>query len=150
MEQTSEGRLQTSPAAKEEGCWQIFCLVETNGFVKNLTLFLPGLAPLQSLRTKFSVAWLEIFRPGMRHCRIWRTSPTFPKTLQPCDVSKKTFKLCTSQILMNGSSTTTIKISTEAVSRKMKTSTVMINHDPRNNRTSSIALIEPTPSIASC
>jgi hypothetical protein len=25
MEQTSEGRLQTSPAAKEEGCWQIFC-----------------------------------------------------------------------------------------------------------------------------
>jgi hypothetical protein len=34
----------------------ILLLVDTNGFVKELTLFLLGLALLQSSRTKFSVA----------------------------------------------------------------------------------------------
>jgi hypothetical protein len=73
-------------------------LVDTNGSVKKLTLFLPGLASLQSSRTKFSVTWLQIFRPSTRHHRIWRTSTTFPKTSHPCNVSKTTYKVCTSEL----------------------------------------------------
>jgi hypothetical protein len=34
----------------------ILPLVHTNGSVKKLTLFLPGLAPLKSPRTKYSIA----------------------------------------------------------------------------------------------
>jgi hypothetical protein len=147
----SEGHLETSPIAKKEECWQVFCLWLTpTGSVEELTLFLPGLALLQSPRTKYSIAWLEMFRHVTRHCHIWRTSMTLLKTSRQCDARREDLENCTFQIIMNGSSTTTIEISTEAVSRKMKTSTDMTNHDPRNNRSSSIALIELTPSIVSC
>jgi hypothetical protein len=103
-------------------------------------LFLPGLAPLQSSRTKFSVAWLEIFRAVMRHHRKGRTSTTFPKTSHLCNVSKSTYKICTSKL--NDNSPTTLRlphqlpsISTEARVKQMKESTTMPNHDPRMNRT---------------
>jgi hypothetical protein len=115
-------------------------LVDTNGFVKEMSLFLPGLALLQSSRIKFPVAWLEIFRPGMRHHRMWRTSTTFPKTSHPCNVSKSTYKICTSEL--NVSSSTTLRlphrlpsISTEARVKQMKESRTRTSHDPRMNRT---------------
>jgi hypothetical protein len=43
----SEGHLQTTPAEKGRRVWtNILPLVHTNGSVKTLTLFLPGLALL--------------------------------------------------------------------------------------------------------
>jgi hypothetical protein len=132
----------------------IFLLVNTNSFVKELTLFLPGLAPLQSSRTKFLVAWLEIFRPGMRHHRIWRTSTNFPKTSHPCNVSKSTYKICTSELNVNSSTTLWLphrlpSISTEARVKQMKESTTMTNHDPRMNKISSFVSYELLPTTAS-
>jgi hypothetical protein len=62
-------------------------------------LFLPGLALLQSPRTKRSIAWLEIFRPVTRHCHIWRTSRTLLKTSHPCDARWEDLKICTSPTL---------------------------------------------------
>jgi hypothetical protein len=100
---TSSNPLQLQ---KEEECGQnIFPLVHTNGSVKILTLFLPGLALLQSPRTKYSVAWLEIFRPVTRHCHIWRTSMTLSKTSHQSDARREDLKICTSQLYI-GSSTT--------------------------------------------
>jgi hypothetical protein len=115
-------------------------LVDTNGSVKKLTLFLPGLALLQSSRIKFSVARLEIFRPDTRHCRTWRTSTTFPKTSHPCNVSKSAYKICTSKLNVNSSTTLRLphrlpSISTEARVKQMKESATMANHDPRMKRT---------------
>jgi hypothetical protein len=138
-----EGRLQTSPDAKGRRVWtNILPLVHTNGSVKKLILFLLRHALLQSSRTKFLVAWIEIFRPGTRHHRIWRTSTTFPKTSHPCNVSKSTYKICTSELKVNSSATLRLphrlpSISTEARVKKMKESTTMTNHDPRMNRISS-------------
>jgi hypothetical protein len=125
----------------------ILPLVDTNGSIKKLTLFLPRLAPLQSSRTKFSVAWLEVFRPGMRHHRIWRTSTTFPKTSHPCNVSKSTYKIYTSELNVNNSTTLWLphrlpSISTEARVKQMKESTTMMNHDPRMNTISSLVSYE--------
>jgi hypothetical protein len=118
----------------------ILPLDDTNGSVKNLTLFLSGLALLQSPRTKYSIAWLEILRPVTRHHRKGRTSTTFPKTSHLCNVSKSTYKICTSKL--NDNSPTTLRlphqlpsISTEARVKQMKESTTMPNHDPRMNRT---------------
>jgi hypothetical protein len=115
---SSEGRLQKLPNYKERRLLaSILPLVDINGSVKKLTLFLPGLTLLQSPRTNSSVAWLDILRPGTRHCRIWRTSTPFPKTSHPSDVSKKTHKSALPNQhwqLINftpASSTTTIKIS---------------------------------------
>jgi hypothetical protein len=132
----------------------ILPLVNPNGSVKKQTLFLPGLAPLQSLRTKFSVAWLEIFRPGTRHHRIWGTSTTFPKTSHPCNVSKSTYKICTSELNVNSSTTLWLphllpSISTEVRVKQMKESTTMTNHDPRMNRISSFVSYELFPTTAS-
>jgi hypothetical protein len=115
-------------------------LVDTNGSVEKLTLFLPGLTLLWSPRTKYSIAWLEIFRPVKRHCHIWRTSTTFPRTSHPCTVSKSTYKICTSKLYVNRSTTLRLPhrlppISTEARVNKMKESTTMANHDPGMNRT---------------
>jgi hypothetical protein len=129
-------------------------LLDTNGSVKKLTLFLPGLAPLQSSRTKFSVAWLEIFRPGTRHHRIWRTSTTFPKTSHPCNVSQNTYKICTSELNVNSSTTLRLphrlpSISTEVRVKQMKESTTMTNHDPKMNRISSFVSYELLPTTAS-
>jgi hypothetical protein len=50
----SEGPLQTSPTAKKEVAINILPLVDTNGSVKELTLFLPGLTLLQLPRIKYS------------------------------------------------------------------------------------------------
>jgi hypothetical protein len=129
-------------------------LLDTNGSVKKLTLFLPGLAPLQSSRTKFSVAWLEIFRPSMRHHCIWRTSTTFLKILHPCNVSKSTYRIYTSKLNVNSSTTLRLphqlpSISTEARVKQMKESTPMTNLTPRINRISSIGSIELPPNIVS-
>jgi hypothetical protein len=138
---SSEGRLQTSPDAKGRRVWtNILPLVHTNGSVKKLILFLLGHALLQSSRTKFSVAWLEIFRHGMRHHRIWRTSTTFPKTSHPCNVSKSTYKICTSKLKVNSLAMLRLphrlpSISTEARVKQMKTSTTMASNNPRMNRT---------------
>jgi hypothetical protein len=125
-----------------------------NGYVKELTLFLPGLALLQSSRTKFSVAWLEIFRSGTRHHHIWRTSTTFPKTSHPCNVSKSTYKIYTSELNVNSITTLRLphrlpSISTEARVKQMKESTTMTNHDPRMNRISSFVSYELPPNTAS-
>jgi hypothetical protein len=106
----SEGRLQTSPDAKGRRAWtNILPLVHTNGSVKKLILFLLGHALLQSSRTEFSVAWLEIFRPGTRCCHIWRTSTIPLKTSQSCDEIQEDLQICTSQISINGRKTTAIK-----------------------------------------
>jgi hypothetical protein len=80
-------------------------LVDNNDSVKELTLFLHGLAPLQSSRIKSLVAWLEIFRPDTRHCRIWRTSTIPLKTSQPCDDIQRDLQIHTSQININSPTT---------------------------------------------
>jgi hypothetical protein len=148
---SSEGRLQTSPDAKGRRVWtNVLPLVHTNGSVKKLILFLLGHALLQSSRTKLSVAWLEIFRPGTRHCHIWRTSTIPLKTSQPCDDIQEDLQICTSQININGSTNNCHQVLAEARSKKMKESTTMVNLTPRINRISSIALIELTPNIMSC
>jgi hypothetical protein len=104
-----EGHLQATPVKKGRRVWiNVLPLVHTNGSVKTLTLFLPGLALLHSPRTKYSIAWLEIFRPVRRHCHIWRNSPTFPKTSHPCNVSRSTYKICTSEF--NVSNSTTLRL----------------------------------------
>jgi hypothetical protein len=138
----SEGRLQISPTTKKEDCRQVFCLWLTpTGSVEELTLILLRLARLQSPRTKYSIAWLEIFRPVTRHCRIWRTSPTFPKTSHPCNVSKSTYKnlhfWTQCQQLNNTAvtSSTAIKFLLKQESRRMKTSTTVANRDLRMTRT---------------
>jgi hypothetical protein len=118
----------------------ILPLDDTNGSVKNLTLFLPGLTLLQSPRTKYLVAWLEIFRPVTRHHRIWRTLTTFSKTSHPCNVSKTTYKVYTTELNVNSSTILRLPhwlptISIEARVKQMKESTTMANHDPRMNRT---------------
>jgi hypothetical protein len=64
----------------------ILPLVDTNGSVKKLTLLLPGLALLQSPRTKYLVAWLVFIRFVRQIYHQWRTSAIPPKTSQPCDV----------------------------------------------------------------
>jgi hypothetical protein len=94
-----------SSCKKKSVLTNILPLDDTNGSVKNLTLFLPGLALLQSPRTKYSIAWLEIFRPITRHCHIWKTSMTLPKTAHQCDARWEDLKICTSQLYI-GSSTT--------------------------------------------
>jgi hypothetical protein len=53
---------------------------------------------LQSPRTKYSIAWLEIFRPVKRHYHIWRTSMILPKTSHQCDARKEDMQICTSQL----------------------------------------------------
>jgi hypothetical protein len=112
----------------------ILPLVHTNGSVKILTLFLPGLTLLQLPRTKYLVAWLVIIR-SVRHVRHqWHTSAIPLKTSQPCDVIQEDLQLCTSQININGS-TNAIKFLLKRESRRMETSTTMANHDPRTNRT---------------
>jgi hypothetical protein len=106
---SSEGRLQTSPDAKGRRVWtNIFPLVHTNGSVKKLILFLLGHALLQSSRTKLSVSWLKIFRPGTRHCHTWGTSIIPLKTSQPCDEIQEDLQTCACQIDINGSATTAI------------------------------------------
>jgi hypothetical protein len=81
----------------------ILPLDDTDGSVKNLTLFLPGLVFLQSPRTKYSIAWLEIFRPVTRHCHIWRTSMTLQKTSHQSDARQEDLQICTSQLYIDSS-----------------------------------------------
>jgi hypothetical protein len=101
-----EGRLQTSPTTKKEGCRQVFCLWLTpKALSRNWLCSIPGLAPLQSSRIKSSVAWLEIFRPGIRHCRIWRTLATFSRTSHPDGVRQEDLQICTSQTNIDDSTT---------------------------------------------
>jgi hypothetical protein len=77
---------------------------DTSGSVKNLTLFLPGLALLQSPRTKYLIAWLEFFFwPDTRHCHIWRTSMTLPKTSHQCDARQEDLQICPSQVNIDSS-----------------------------------------------
>jgi hypothetical protein len=83
----------------------ILPLVHTNCFVEKLTLFLPGLALLQSLRTKYLVAWLVFIRFVERVCHQWHTSAIPLKTSQPCDVIQEDLQNCTSQVNINGSTT---------------------------------------------
>jgi hypothetical protein len=68
-------------------------------------LLLPGLALLKSPRTKYSIAWLEISRSVKRHCHIWRTSMTLPKTSHQCDARQEDLQICTPQLNVNGSTT---------------------------------------------
>jgi hypothetical protein len=85
---------------------KIICLwFVPNGYVKELTLFLPRLALLQSPRTKYSIAWLEIFRSVTRHCHIWRTSMILPKISHQYDARREDLQNCTSQVNLNDSTT---------------------------------------------
>jgi hypothetical protein len=118
---SSEVRLQTSSDAEGRRVWtNILPLVHTNGSVKKLILFLLGHAILQSSRTKFWVAWLEIFRPGSRHCHTWGTSIIPLKTSQLCDEIQEDLQACISQININGSTTTAIKFQLKRNSRKWR------------------------------
>jgi hypothetical protein len=80
-------------------------LVDTNGSVKKLTLFLPGLALLQSPRTKYLVAWLVFIRFVGRICHQWHSLAIPLKTSQPCDVIQEDLQNRTSQVNINGSTT---------------------------------------------
>jgi hypothetical protein len=141
MGQTSEGHLQTSLAAKGRRILTNIChWVDTNRSVKKLTLFLPGLALLQSPRTKYLVAWLAFIRFVRRVCHQWHTSATPLKTSQPCDVIQVDLQNCTSQV--NIYSSTTLQLHHQiplsfcwSESQGVKTSTTMAHHDPRMNRT---------------
>jgi hypothetical protein len=116
----------------------ILPLVDTNGFVKKLTLFLHGLALLQSPRTKYSVAWLVFVRFVTQICHKWSTAANSLKTLHPCDVRQEDPQLCTSQLWLNNTAatpSTTIKFNQSQSQQKPKTSTAMTTHDPRMNRT---------------
>jgi hypothetical protein len=120
-----------------------------------LTLFLHGLALLQSPRMKYSVVWLVFVSFVMEICHKWSTSANSLKTLHPGDVRQEDPQLCTSQLNVNGSTTLQLprqlpSSSTEARVNKKKASRTRTNHDPRMNRISSIVLIELTPNIASC
>jgi hypothetical protein len=118
---SSEGRLQTSPDVKGTKVWKnVLPLVHTNDSVKKLILFLLGHALLQSSRTKLSVAWLEIFRPGTRHCHTCGTSIIPLKTSQPCDEIQGDLQTCTSQININGSTITANKFQLKQKSRKWR------------------------------
>jgi hypothetical protein len=115
-------------------------LVDTNGSVEKLTLFLPGLTLLQSPRTKYSIAWLEIFRHVTRHSHKWRTSMTLPKTSHPCDVIQEDSQNCTFQVNINGS--TTLQLHHQlpssfcwSESQGEEDINIIANHDPRMNRT---------------
>jgi hypothetical protein len=102
----SEGHLQTFLATKERrALTSILPLVDTNGFVEKLTLFLPGLALLQSPRTKYSISWLVFVRFVTWIWHEWRTSTIPLKTPPPCDEIQEDQQLCTSQININGSTT---------------------------------------------
>jgi hypothetical protein len=116
----------------------IICLwFDPNGYVKELTLFLPGLTLLQSPRIKYLVAWLVFIRFVGRVCHQWHTSAIPLKTSQPCDVIQEDLQNYTSQRLNNTATSppTAIKFLLKWESRRMKTSTTMANHDPRMNRT---------------
>jgi hypothetical protein len=103
---TSEGCLQTSLGAKLRRVWtNILPLVDTNGSVKKLTLFLPGLALLQSPRTKYLIAWLVFIRSVGCVCHQWHTSAIPRKTSQPCDVIQEDLQIYTSQVNINDSTT---------------------------------------------
>jgi hypothetical protein len=133
----------------------IFPLVDTNDSVKKLTLFLLGHALLQSSRTKFSVAWLEIlglsrdiiayeelqqpFRRPHIHVR-WARGPTNMHFQISIDSS-----LASPPLHRQLSS----RFQRKHVPRRRKTPTTMTNHDPRINRISSIALFELPPNTAS-
>jgi hypothetical protein len=106
MEQLFRRMPSNLPSCKERRVLTtISPLVDTNGIVKELTLFLLGLALLQSLRTKFSVAWLVFVRFVGRVCHQWHTSAIPLKTSQPCDVIEEDLQNHTSQINLNGSTT---------------------------------------------
>jgi hypothetical protein len=107
MEQTSEGCLRNPlQQQKEEVCGQnILPLGHTNGSVKILTLFLPGLALLQSPRTKYLVAWLVFIRFVERVCHQWHTLAIPLKTSQPYDVIQEDLQNCTFQVNINSSTT---------------------------------------------
>jgi hypothetical protein len=83
----------------------ILPLVHTNGSVENLTLFLSGLALLQSPRTKYLVAWLVFIRFVGRVCHQWHSSAIPLKSSPPCDVIQEDLRNCTSQVTINSSTT---------------------------------------------
>jgi hypothetical protein len=83
----------------------ILPLVDPNWSVKKLILFLPGLALLQSPRTKYLVAWLVFIRFAGSVCHQGHTSSTPLKASQPCDVIQEDLQNCTSQVNINGSTT---------------------------------------------
>jgi hypothetical protein len=68
-------------------------------------LLLPGLALLQSPRTKYLVAWLVFIRFVRQIYHQWRTSAIPPKTSQPCGVIQEDLQNCTSQVNINSSTT---------------------------------------------
>jgi hypothetical protein len=106
MEQIVRRTSSKLPNYKERSLLaSILHLVDTNGSVKKLTLFLPGLALLQSPRTKYSIAWLEIFRPVKRHGHTWRNSITLPKTSHKCDARQEDLQICTSGLFIVSSTT---------------------------------------------
>jgi hypothetical protein len=131
---------------------KIICLwFVPNGYVKELTLFLPGLALLQFPRTKYLVAWLVFIRFVERVCHQWHTSAIPLKTSQPCDVIQEDLQIYTSQVNINGSTTLQLhhqlpsSFCWREKSRRMKTSTTMTHHGPRMNRISSHILFELAP-----
>jgi hypothetical protein len=68
-------------------------------------LFLPGLALLQSPRTKYLVAWLVFIRFVEGVCHQWHTLAIPLKTSQPCDVIQEDLQNRTSQVNINSSTT---------------------------------------------
>jgi hypothetical protein len=106
MEQLFRRMPSNLPSCKERrALTTILPLVDTNGSVEELTLFLPGLALLQSPRTKYLVAWLVSIRFVERVCHQWHTSAIPLKTSQPCDVIQEDLQNFTFQVNINGSTT---------------------------------------------
>jgi hypothetical protein len=126
-------------------------LIIIKDFVERLTLFLLGLAPLQSLRAKYSVAWLVFVRFVSRICHQWHTSAIPLKTLLVHVEMQEGLQIGTSQIIINGSTTKKLHhqlpSSSEAEVKIMKESTTVPNHEPRMNRISSIVSYELPPQI---
>jgi hypothetical protein len=153
MEQTSEGRLQTSPAAREEGCWQTFWFRLTQ-----MALSRNWLCPWT--RT-FAVAKDQIL--SFLTTNLYSYNEVLPYLEKFNDPSEDlTFKWCEirgsmslhsptqRQRLSNTASISRLpSSSTKASVNKKKASTSMTNHDPRMNRISSIVLVELPPNSAS-
>jgi hypothetical protein len=131
----------------------ILPLLDTNGSVKESTVFLLGHALWQSSRTKFSVAWLEICRPVMRHYHIGEIQRPFRRPHIQVMRDKKVYE----SALPNSTSMAQQHCSypvnyhqtqPKLDSTKRRHQQLWPTLTPRINRIISNALIELTPNIA--
>jgi hypothetical protein len=146
MEQTSEGCLQTSPAAKEERYWKRFCPWMT-------PMALSRTWPRSSLDSHFcsrqgpSTELLDYKFLGLSRDIATYGDSQWPFRRPHLNVvrDEKTWKSALPQLYIGSSAAsppTAIKILLKRESRRIKTSKTLANHDPRMNTT--------TPNIARC